>query len=332
MTPSTTPPKTPVRLAFTAFAMLYVFGSAAYLAYGYATDTGLSGWLMNWQMQYLDEAENSLTLIGNAVVWFLGLVPLFYALVRLNRAEGFTPTFPGQQPPAAAAAPLVAIPGTPAAPVRNTYQEQQNALYSRRGRAVAAAVCAAVTGLVFAYFTLTDAHLAAQPVHSLDLNTATAEALPAGAELAAVHGVLAANYGFVLEETKYGRPAGRTTYAPLLPATWEPGQPVRFVVKTKIPVYQDAGTGRVFLLDSAQAFLATYDGRLSTNDLPTYVSQHYASQHLALTAPYYVLDDDEVAAGQPTLPNHSRRWTVLAVGLFVAVSCFLVKQPAARTR
>lgn len=329
MTPSTTPPKTPARLAFTAFAMLYIFGGAAGLAYGYATDTGLSGWLMNWQMQHLGEADNRLTLAGNVAVWFLGLVPLFYALVRLNRAEGFTPTFPGQQPPAAAAAPSMATPGAPAAPARNTYQEQQNALYSQRGRAIAAAVCAAVTGLVFTYFTLADAHLAAQPVHRLDLNAATVK-LPAGAELAAVHGVLAANYGFVLEETKYGRPAGRTTYAPLVPATWEPGQPVRFVVKTKIPVYQDAGTGRVFLLDSAQAFPATYDGRLSTNELPTYVSQHYASQHLALAAPYYVLDDDEVAAGHPTLPNSSRRWTVLAMGLFVTAACFLVKQPATR--
>lgn len=247
--------------------------------------------------------------------------------MRLNRAEGFTPTFPGQ-PLAAAGAPTAA-PGAPAAVVR-TYQEQQNALYSRRGRTIAAAVCAAVTGAIFLYLSLTEAHLAAQPVHSLDLNTTGA--LPAGAELATVHGMLAANYGFVLEETKYGRTESRTTYAPLLPATWEPGQPVRFVVKTKIPVYQDPATGRVFMLDSAQAFLATYDGRLSTNDLPTYVRQHYASQHLALAVPYYVLDDNEVAAGRPTLPNRSNRWIALALGLFVAASCFWVKQPAPRVR
>lgn len=77
MTSSATPPKTPARLAFTAFAILYIFGGAAYLAYGKFTDTGLSGWLMNWQMQHLAEADDGLTLAGNVVVWFLSLVPLF---------------------------------------------------------------------------------------------------------------------------------------------------------------------------------------------------------------------------------------------------------------
>lgn len=245
--------------------MLYIFGGAGILAYGAYTDTGLSGWLMNWQMQHLGEAHSQLTLLGNGAVWLLSLVPLFYGLIRLNRAEGFTPAFPGQQP---------AANGLPAA---RTYEEQQNAFYSRRGRTIAASICAIATGGVFLYLSLEEAHLAAQTVHKLDLNTAAE--LPAGAELATIQGVLAANYGFVLEETKYGRSSGRTTYAPLLPATWEPGQPVRFVVKTEIPVYQNPATGHVFMLDSGQVFPATYDGRLTTNNLPTYVQQHYAQQN-----------------------------------------------------
>ncbi|WP_046245531.1 hypothetical protein [Hymenobacter terrenus] len=323
MTPTPTPPQTPVRIAFTAFAMVYLLGGAAYLAYGFATHTGLSGWLINWQMQHFDEADNSLTLVGCVLAWVLSLVPMFYGLVRLNRSEGFTPTFPGQQPAAGAPAAMRGM----ATPVR-TYQDQQNALYSRRGRTIAALVCVAVSGAAFLYLTLAEAHLAAQSVYSLDLNTKAT--LPAEAELATVHGVLAANYGFVLEETKSGSTKSRTTYAPLLPANWKPGQPVRFVVKTKVPVYQNFTTGRVFFLDSAQAFPATYDGRLSRNDLPTYVSQHYAGQRLTLATPYYMLDDSEVAGGRPVLPSSSRRWIALAVGLFAAVGCFMMKQPTAR--
>lgn len=306
------PRQTPRRAAFTAFALLYMAAGALYLTYGSYTDTGLSGWLMNQQMRYFGGADSRITLLGNGLAWFLSLVPLFYGLVRLNRAEGFTPAFPGQQPP---------VGGQPAL----TYQQHQANVYSLRNRAIFAAIFVVLSLGAFFYLTQADAHLAAQTVVRLDLNKA--EQLPATAELAAVHGLLAANFGFVLEETKYGRTAGTTTYAPLLPSNWQPGQPVQFIVKTKIPVYQNPATKRVFMLDSGQVFSATYDGRLSTNDLPTYVSQHLAAQRLTLASPYYVLDDQEVANGYPTLPDASRRWVWPGLGLVLAVVVLLRKQP-----
>lgn len=308
------PRQTPRRIAFTVFALVYILGGALLLAYGSFTDTGLSGWLMNQQMRYFGGADSRVTLIGNALVWIVSIVPVFYGLIRLNQAEGFTPTFPGQQPPVGGQSAL-------------SYQQQQARMYSPRNRAVLAALFLALGGGAYLYFRLADAHLAAQPVVPLDLNRG--DQLPSGTELASVRGLLAANFGFALEETKYGRATGTTIYAPLLPESWEPGQPVKFVVKTKIPVYQDLALRRVFYLDSGQVFPAIYDGRLSTNDLPTYVSQHLASQRLTLANPHYIIDDQEVAMGHATLPNESRRWVALGLGVLVAVVVLVQKQPKA---
>jgi hypothetical protein len=310
--PSTLPRQTPRRIAFTVFALVYILGGALLLAYGSYTDTGLSGWLMNQQMRYFGGADNRVTLLGNALVWAISLIPVFYGLIRLNRAEGFTPTFPGQQPP---------VDGQPAL----TYAQYQEQLYSFRSRAITAAVIAVVGVGAFLYFTWDENRLVAQPIVRLDLNQAAP--LPPPSELASVRGVLAANYSFVLEETRSSRVTSITTYAPLLPNTWQPSQPVRFLVKTKIPVYQNSSTGRVFVLDSGQVFPATYDGRLSANDAPTYVLQYLAGQKLTLANPYYVLDDDEVAGGQATLPHRHYRWIALGLGLFVAVAVLLRKQP-----
>lgn len=304
--------ETPRRAALTAFALLYMTAGALYLTYGGFTDTGLSGWLMEKQMRYFGGADNRVTILGNGLAWLLSLAPLFYGLIRLNRAEGFTPAFAGQQPP---------VGGQPAL----TYQQHQENIYSLRNRATFAALFAVVSVGAFFYLSWTDDHLAAQHVVRLNLNQ-TDQLLP-GTELASVHGLLAANFGFALEETKYGRVTGTTTYAPIVPKGWEPGQPVKFVVKTTIPVYQDLVARRNFFLDSGQVFSATYDGRLSTNDLPTYVSQHLASQHLTLANPYYVLDDNEVAMGHATLPDTNRRWSVLGVGLILAVVVLVRKQP-----
>ncbi len=83
------PHQTPRRVAFTTFALLYMTAGALYLTYCSYTDTGLSGWLMNLQMRYFGGADNRVTLLGNGLAWLLSVAPIFYGLVRLNRAEGF---------------------------------------------------------------------------------------------------------------------------------------------------------------------------------------------------------------------------------------------------
>ena len=309
---SNLPRQTPRRIAFTVFALAYMLGGALVLAYGSYTDTGLSGWLMNQQMRYFGGADNRVTLLGNALVWAVSLVPVFWGLIRLNRAEGFTPTFPGQQPP---------VGGQPAL----TFAQQQEKLYSLRSRVIMATIMATVGVGAFLYFTWDENRLVAQPVVRLNLNQAALLAPPP--ELAIVRGVLAANYSFVVEETRSGRVTGTTTYAPLLPAAWKPGQPVQFLVKTKIPVYQNPATGRVFVLDSGQVFPATYDGRLSADDAPTYVLEYLAGRQLTLANPYYVLDDEELAGGSVTLPNRHYRWLALGLGLFMALAVLVRKQP-----
>ena len=299
MTPGTTPPPTPRRIALTVVALLYIFGVAAYFAYGYVTDTGLSGWLVNWQLRHFSEAHSSFTQFALLVLWLLGLAPFLFALARLNKAENYVPA--------------------------QTYAQHQAASYSPRNRKLGAVTVVGLTAATFAYLTVSQGHLASQTLHQINLN-ATAE-LPPDAELANVHGTMAANYGYSIEEIKYGRKEGSTYYVPLLPATWQPGEPVRVVVKTRIPVYQNTILNRVFFIDSAQAFSATYDGRLHADDVPTYVRQHLASQGLALANPCYTLDDEAVANGEPTQAGVTNRWLVLGIGLLVALTVLFRKQP-----
>ncbi|RZK25600.1 MAG: hypothetical protein EOO63_15805, partial [Hymenobacter sp.] len=287
----------PTRVVFTVVAVAYIFGSAGYLAYSYVNDTGLSGWLDTWQMEHLGTAHRSLTQAGNILLWVLGLVPIFYLLVRLNRAENYT--------------------------LAAQAQARVDA-WSPSSRRIQAVVFALLTLGVFGFLSYRDAHLASQPVRSIDLNTG--QALPPGTELASIRGVLAGNFGFLLEK-KGSSLTTRTLYAPILPRTWEPGQPVHYVVKTQNLSYLDPTTNRVSMLDSGQAFMAVYDGRLSTNDLPTYVAQSYAEQQLTLATPYYVLDYQEVSYGRATLPNGYTRWLVLAIGLFISVYVLVAPKP-----
>ena len=318
------PPRyTPARLALTAVSLLYIFGGAAYLAYGYVNDTGLSGWLNTWQMQAFGEASRGLTQAGNFVVWLLGLMPFLWLLAKLNRKENFTPQFPAPY----------GVPSAPPRPAQSVahYQPQfpppapgaypGAAAWPLRSRLIAAGVVLAITGAVYLYFAQRDARLATQPVRQLDLSET--QTLPPDAELANIRGVVAANYLFVVEEKGSSRGPVRHSYAPLLPATWQPGQPVRYVLKTQALAYADPRTQQVAWLDSGRAFLATYDGRLSANDLPTYVAQDYAQRHLTLASPYYVLDDEAVYDGHAVLSSELTRWMILGCGLLFAVMLVL---------
>jgi hypothetical protein len=288
-----TPRQTPARLALTILALAYIFGGGAYFFYGYVNDTGLSGWLNTWQMQAFGEASRGLTQVGTLVAWLLGIVPFVWPLTLLNRKENFTPAAPAQYP----------------------------AVWPLRSRVISALVVVAITGGIYFYLTQRDAHLAVQPLHQFDLDQA--QALPPDAELANIRGVVAVNYMFVVvEKSSSGHPT-RNSYAPMLPTNWQPGQPVRYVLKTQATAYADPRTHQVSMLDSGRAFVATYDGRLSTNDLPTFVTHSYSQQHLTLASPYYVLDDEAVYDGHAVLSSDLTRWMVLGFGLLMALMLLL---------
>ena len=300
MTSGSLPPQTPRRIAFTVFALLYIFGLAAYFAYGNSTDTGLSGWLMNWQLQTFSEAHIGLTRAALIVIWLVCMVPMLYLLMLLNKAENFVPA--------------------------QHHANFNKAAYSRRGRVQAALLIGAATAAVFGYLRVKQNHLAGQRLHQLSLDVTPG--LPAGAELASIQGTLAAEFACSLEEVEYGRKTGSTYYAPLVPTSWQPDQPVRIVVKTRVPVYQNQVLQRVYFIDSARAFSATYDGRLHAGDLPTFVRQHLTTQHLTLADPCYVLDDEEVINGQVNEAQVTNPWMVLAFGAVMALMTFFRKTPA----
>lgn len=283
------PPRpTPTRLVFTGFAIAYIFGAAGYLFYGFVNDTGPSGWMDTWQMEHLGTAHRSLTQVGNILLWVLGLVPIFWLLGKLNRKENFVPQMPAPR-----------------------------AEWPLRSRLITAGVVLAIAGAAYTFIVQRDAHLAKQPVGQFDLSQT--QTLPPDAELANVRGVVAANYSFVVVEKGNGRTPIRNSYVPLLPASWQPSQPVRYVLKTQALAYADPRTHQVAWLDSGRAFIATYDGRLSANDLPTFVKEDYAQQNLTLASPYYVLDDEAVYDGHAVLSSELTRWMILGGGLVFAV-------------
>jgi hypothetical protein len=95
---------------------------------------------------------------------------------------------------------------------------------------------------------------------------------------------------------EFGTKSGGTTtldrYIPLTPATWRPGQPVVYVMKTNTTAYMPpGGGGMVMLSPRTPAFqITTQPGALVRDGLPGPVSEHYRKNKIALASPPIVLD------------------------------------------
>jgi hypothetical protein len=93
---------------------------------------------------------------------------------------------------------------------------------------------------------------------------------------------------------EFGRKSSDTMldrYIPLTPATWQPGQPVVYFMKTNTTAYMPPGGGMLTLSPRTPAFqITTQPGVLVRDGLPGPVSEHYRKNKLALASPPILLD------------------------------------------
>ena len=90
-------------------------------------------------------------------------------------------------------------------------------------------------------------------------------------------------------------------YIPLTPASWRPGQPLVYFMKTNITAYMPpGGGGMVMLSPRTPAFqITTQPGVLVRDGLPGPVSESYRKNNIAVASPPIVLDLSPGADLQP---------------------------------
>jgi hypothetical protein len=94
---------------------------------------------------------------------------------------------------------------------------------------------------------------------------------------------------------EFGKKGDSTTlldrYIPLTPASWRPGQPLVYFMKTNITAYMPPGGGMVMLSPRTPAFqITTEPGVLVRDGLPGPVGEAYRKNNLAVASPPIVLD------------------------------------------
>jgi hypothetical protein len=90
-------------------------------------------------------------------------------------------------------------------------------------------------------------------------------------------------------------------YIPLTAASWRPGQPLVYIMKTNVTAYMPpGGGGMVTLSPRTPAFqMTTQAGVLVRDALPGPVAEHYRKHNIALASPPIVLDLSPGADLQP---------------------------------
>ena len=90
-------------------------------------------------------------------------------------------------------------------------------------------------------------------------------------------------------------------YIPLTPASWRPGQPLVYFMKTNMTAYVPPGGGSMLMLSQrTPAFqITTQPGVLARDGLPGPVAEHYRKNNIAVASPPIVLDLSPGADLQP---------------------------------
>jgi len=90
-------------------------------------------------------------------------------------------------------------------------------------------------------------------------------------------------------------------YIPLTPASWRPGQPLVYFMKTNITAYMPPGGGGMLMLSPrTPAFqMTTQPGVLVRDGLPGPVAEHYRKNNVAVASPPIMLDLSPGADLQP---------------------------------
>jgi hypothetical protein len=103
---------------------------------------------------------------------------------------------------------------------------------------------------------------------------------------------------------EFGKKTSSTTildrYIPLTPASWRPGQPLVYFMKTNMTAYMPPGGGMLMLSPRTPAFqITTQPGVLVRDGLPGAVGESYRKNNIAVASPPIMLDLSPGADLQP---------------------------------
>jgi hypothetical protein len=158
-------------------------------------------------------------------------------------------------------------------------------------------------------------------VYKVDLNDGSA--LPSG-DVKFVHltGVVQLDYKYRLGKELSAGSSGRTKmYAPLTGSDWTPERPIRFFINTTLSDPYAAQTRRASSFSERSPVVATFDGRLTRNGLPTFVENKYRRNGLLIESPYYVMNQMTFVDGRiPSAAERERYHQMPVLGILVSIA------------
>jgi hypothetical protein len=254
----------------------YVIIVGGYLLYGYATKTGLYGWLIDEQLKRFGKAYSEAAIMIPLIVLLLPVVPLASYVRKRERAERLQGPDPA----------MARLNGPAPNPETRSY-------WIWIGVFALAPFLISLVG--YFYMTAVDASDQKQTIYHMDL--ARSSDLPAAdAKFIEIAGVFQQDSGYNLQEDLAGNKSGHR-YGPLTDAAWNPGQPVKYFLylqsqgDQRIAIgHYDKQRGRFDVMPAKGPFNSSFGGQLSRNGLPDYVKAAFERRGINTTEPYYVLE------------------------------------------
>lgn len=285
-----------MRIALYAYMVL----AGIYVFYSVFSGTGLGGWLMDLQMQYIGSAYYKLTAI-------LGIALLYLPAYIIQKIIARVFNLPS---------------GTLRAPGLSARGSSSASLPKQLLTVLIMAIVPTLIALpVYFYLTYNSARDQQRQIYDINLNSNSSASIGDDVRFARITGEMQADYSYVIEEEMSSSPR-HYTYTPLTSANWNRGEPIRiFVVSTSsgpvLPTIRPRSAS-----GSKEESGIVYEGRIDEGNLPTYVRNEFARQGLQIASPHYVFDQMNFINGQiPDVAQSQQYYIIplLGVGFSVAI-------------
>jgi hypothetical protein len=251
------------------FLFAYLIAAGAYVAYSVITQTGLGGYLMDWQLTHFGVAYEKLTFFAGFLLFLLPAAPVFNYIKR-NELRGKVLAASGNSQ----------LIGTPIGKSRGL---------TWRGLLILAAVptvIAVIAYFIVMYIDRTDQQ---RQIYKINLNQSQ-ELTASDVKFVELTGVYQADYQYQLE-TK-GAINRSNKYVPLTNADWNAKQPIKYFLysDTNYNGYIDPQTQQIAVLPNRGTVAGTFSGKLTQDSSPTFVRNEFTRKGLAIASPHYVLE------------------------------------------
>jgi hypothetical protein len=268
---------------------IYMGAVFSYSMYSLFTETGLCGYLIDVQFRWFGEANQKMTvLVAIMILGVPGMVIEWY--IKINGGS---------------------IVGATNNAARQGARSQSITWKTLLILVVAPSLIALPTYYVLIWMDQKDQQ---REIYKVDLNRESA--LPSSdVKFVQLTGSIQLDYRYQVEETwNTGSGASEKMYAPLTSSGWTDGRPIKYFINTTFTGYFDPKTKLHTSFPKQGVVETTFDGKLTQNNLPTYVEKGYQRAGLLIDSPYYVLDRMSFDNGR--IPSKSREhYPILVMGV-----------------